>query len=68
MAIFILSPSNDILLCPTKAEAEASGLSKPALEGASATSDDFEIAHSVFGSDALIDAAKNSLDAILSAA
>jgi len=66
MATYILTPSKDIVLCLTKAE--ACGLSKLALEGASATLNDLEIARSMFGSDASIDAVKRALDAIRAAA
>ena len=66
MATFTLSPSKDIVLCLTKAE--VCGLSKLALEGASITLNDLEIARSVFGPDTSIDAAKRALDAIRSAA
>lgn len=66
MATFITTPSKDIVLCLTKAE--ASGLSILALEGASAILNDREIARSILGSHRSMEAAKSALDAIRSAA
>lgn len=66
MATFTLSPSGDVVLCLTAAEAR--GLGRLSSEGASATLNDLETARIEFGSDASIDAARRALDAIRSAA
>jgi len=65
MATCARTPSGDVVLCLTHAEARALG--KLASEGASATLNDLETARQVLGSDAAIDAARRALDTIRSA-
>jgi hypothetical protein len=66
MATFTLTPSGDVVLCLS--DAEARGLGKLASEGASAILNDVETAATVLGNHASIEAARRGLDAIRRAA
>jgi hypothetical protein len=65
MATFTQSPSGDVVLCLTAAEAR--GLATLAREGASALLNDADSARTHIGGGASVDAAKRGLGAIIQA-